>query len=341
MEKGKLNNQEVLGDSPPAGSATGTDKRAPDRHPSNLWFPFQLGLIHSGLWASLSKKATKVFPVICAFADFKTGQCYPSAATVARLSGVSKFRVLEAIEELIKKGLLKCRKGDSTHSNHYTVIFWSGHVSWPPRSQNVTTPGHEPMPPVATPSAQNYSQITITKVTNTKNEATEAGGDLLEGAADLVQVIADELGLKRTGVGELQRLLDAYGVEWAGEAFKEAVRRGKLTLRYMEGILKNWKRTGKVAPQFRSEAERDARTVILARTEQDRAQGLRRAEEGRKAFELVEQTIATLSERELAVLKAQAEVECEQESIPGIVRDAMVTSKVRRKVADRFGIAGF
>jgi DnaD/phage-associated family protein len=309
------------------------------RSPASLWFPFQLGLIHSGLWASLSKKAAAIFPVICAFADFKTGQCYPSTATVARLSGVSKFRVLEAIEELSRKGLLKVRKGDSTHSNHYTVMFWGGHASCPPRSQNETTGGHEAMPPVATPGAQNYSQITITKVTNTKNDAS-AGGDLLEGAEDLVQIIAGELGLKRTGVGELQQLLDAYGVEWVGEAFKEAVRRGKLTLRYMEGILKNWRRTGRVAPRLKSDVERDTRAEFLARSGQNRLDAHRRAEERERAFALVETAIAKLPERELALLKAEAEVECEQEAIPGIVRDAMVTSKVRRKVADKFGIPG-
>jgi len=310
------------------------------RPAAELWFPFQLGLIHSGLWASLSKKATKVFPVICAFADFKTGECYPSTATVARLSGVSKFRVLEAIEELIKKGLVKCRKGDSTHSNHYTIMFWSGHVSCPPRPQNVAAPGHEPMPPVATPSAQNYSQITITKVTNTKNEGG-AGGDLLEGAEDLVQVIAGELGLKKTGVGELGELLNTYGVEWVGEAFKEAVRRGKLTLRYMEGILKNWKQTGRALPRLKSEVDRELRTEKLVQGERKRAESLRRADEGQKAFELVEQTIAKLPDRELALLKAEAEVECDQESVPGIVRDTMVTSKIRQKVAHRYGIAGF
>src|SRR5262245_16697815 len=126
MEEGRVGSREITRGTPESSAADGGERVKSERQPSSLWFPFQLGLIHSGLWASLSKKATKVFPVICAFADFKTGQCYPSTATVARLSGVSKFRVLEAIEELIKKGLLKCRKGDSTHSNHYTVMFWSG-----------------------------------------------------------------------------------------------------------------------------------------------------------------------------------------------------------------------
>jgi DnaD/phage-associated family protein len=193
---------------------------------------------------------------------------------------------------------------------------------------------------VGPPGAQNYTQLTITKVTSTKNEGGGGGGDLLEGMGDLVQVIAGELGLKKTGVGELEELLHEYGVDWVGEAFKESVRRGKLTLRYMEGILKNWKRTGRAVPRLKSEADRDARIARSSEAEQERAAVLRRAEAGKKAFELVERVIATLPAEDLALLKDQSEVECDREGVPGVVRDAMVTSKIRKKVARDYGIEG-
>jgi hypothetical protein len=108
----------------------------------------------------------------------------------------------------------------------------------------------------------------------------------------------------------------------------------------MEGILRNWRRTGHAMPKLKSEADRDAREARSLKAEGDRAATVRRAEDARKAFELVEQVLATLPERELALLKAEAEIECDQEGIPGVVRDAMVTSKVRKSVAKKFGIQG-
>jgi DnaD/phage-associated family protein len=314
---------------------------------SGLWFPFFHVLIDLGIWKSLSKKASKLYPVICKFADFDTGECYPSLRTLSKLSGIGLTRIREAVDELVAKGLLTCQKGDSQRSNRYKVVRLGVPVpttrvpdSGTPSVQAGSTPGPVPGSPVGPPGAQNYTQLTITKVTSTKNNS-EDGGGLLEGAEDLIQIIAGELGLKKTGVGELESLLSAYGVEWVDEAFKESVRRGKVTLRYMEGILKNWRNKGRAIPKLKGDADREFRLEHSAKVDRERVESLRRAEEGKKAFELVEQTIAKLSDRELTMLKAQAEIECEQEAVPGVVRDAMVKSKMRQKVAQKYGIAGF
>lgn len=340
MERGNMAIRKTEREGPPPAGAS------PPRRNLGLWFPFFHVLIDLGIWKSLSKKATKLYPVICKFADFETGECYPSLRTLARLSGLGLTRIREAVDELVEKGLLTCEKGDRQRSNRYRVIQLGvpetgtrGSLPGTPLSAAATPHGSAAGTPVGPPGAQNYTQVTITKVTSTKNDGDAAGG-FLEGAGDLVQVIAGELGLKKTGVGELEELLGEYGVEWVGESFKEAVRRGKLTLRYMEGILKNWRRMGKTAPKLKSEADRDVRTELQVQADQDRHRILQRAEDGRKAFERVEQAIAGLPDRERSLLRAQAEIECEQERIPWIVRDAMITSKIRKKVAERFGIEG-
>ena len=52
------------------------------RPASTLWFAFPHEIIRSGIWKQLSKRAKAVYPVICTFADFKTGECYPSIRTL-------------------------------------------------------------------------------------------------------------------------------------------------------------------------------------------------------------------------------------------------------------------
>ena len=89
---------------------------------SGLWFPFFHVLIDLGIWKALSKKATKLYPVICKFADFETGECYPSLRTLSKLSGMGLTRIREAVDELVEKGLLTCEKGDSQRSNRYKVV---------------------------------------------------------------------------------------------------------------------------------------------------------------------------------------------------------------------------
>jgi len=345
MERGESVGRGTRGRDPGAPGSGNPPADSP-RKTSGLWFPFFHILIDLGIWRALSKKATKLYPVICKFADFETGECFPSLRTLSKLSGISLTRIREAVDELVDKGLLTCEKGDSQRSNRYRVVRLGvpaadtrGSVPGSPVSGEATPPASVPGTPVGPPGAQNYTQLTITKVTNTKNNGG-GGGDLLEGVGDLVHVIAGELGLKKTGVAELEELLNGYGVEWVGEAFKESVRRGKLTLRYMEGILKNWKRSGRAAPMLRSEADRDDRAARSSEAERERAAFIRRAEEGKKAFERVEQVIAGLPAGALDLLKAEAEVECDRERIPAVVREAMVTSKVRKKVARDYGIQG-
>src|SRR5881394_201377 len=89
-----------------------------------FWFPFAHDIIRSGTWRALSKRAKAVYPVICAFADFTTGECFPSLATLQDLSGIGRSWVAKAISELVLAGLIVRRSGDHSHSNRYRVVLW-------------------------------------------------------------------------------------------------------------------------------------------------------------------------------------------------------------------------
>jgi hypothetical protein len=76
--------------------------------------------IRSGAWAALSNKAKAIYAVISYFVQEDGGQC--SMRRLARYSGVSKFRTIEAVEELIAAGLILCHKGDYVKPSQFQLL---------------------------------------------------------------------------------------------------------------------------------------------------------------------------------------------------------------------------
>jgi DnaD/phage-associated family protein len=312
---------------------------AAPRPPTALWFPFPHEVVRSGLWKKLSKGARTVFPVICTFANFETGECYPSIRTIAELAGTGTGRVLEAIEELVKAGLLIRWSGNHTQSNRYKVTLPG--VSGPdtPRLPVGDTPASAGETGLSPQRRPNDIHVTTVNVMTTINNGAGAGGGPLE-VGDLIRDVAGELGLKKVGLQELDGLIEKYGGEWVSEAFREAVLRGKKTLQYMDGILQNWKRQGKIVRKSKRAAAQDSENESRLNRQKEREEDIRKHEESKKAHLVIEQKLREIPDRERAILKAQAEVECDQEEVPGVARAAVVTSKIRRKVAEKFGIQG-
>lgn len=59
-------------------------------------------------------------------------------------------------------------------------------------------------------------------------------------------------------VEDLNDLIDTYSAPWVIQAMHEAVKSGKRTLRYVNGILKNWKASGIDEPWNKEPADNDA-----------------------------------------------------------------------------------
>jgi len=324
------------------------------RTPSGLWFPFAHEIVRSGTWRGLSKRAKAVFPVICAFADFTTGECFPSLATLERLSGVGRSWVVKAIQELVERGLILRRSGDPSHSNRYRVVLWGSTVTAPPQGRNGTAPGAASAPGAVPERHSNYTQVTIANVNTSKNDyrrrpsgpPPEPGAGLGRpgggggGRPDLVGLLTTELGLKEAGQRQLRDLIERYTADRVDEACEEAVAQGHPTLKYMAGILRNWEREGRVVRAGRKEAARaaedDRREAERHERDQKARATLRRAE----VFDEAKSRLAECGTDELASWRAGASSEADAVGLRGTLKEAFVESKILLRVAEKYGLEG-
>ena len=87
----------------------------------------QFAIIPDYLLTEASPAALRVYMALALRADHKTGQCWPSRATVARMLNVSPRTVTRSIQSLIELGAIQVeprfdQAGDQT-SNLYTLPF--------------------------------------------------------------------------------------------------------------------------------------------------------------------------------------------------------------------------
>lgn len=310
---------------------------ATPRPASALWFPFPHEVVRSGLWKKLSKGARTVFPVICTFANFETGECYPSIRTIAELAGTGTGRILEAIEELVKAGLLVRWSGNHTQSNRYKVTLpgVSGadtpHI---PGGDTRVTAGEPGLSPQRSP---NDIHVTTVNVTTTINNGTGGGmdkarfGSMAE-ALELRGALAQE---------ELGKFVEEFGPEIATEAVVESVAQGKPTIKYARGIAKRWKAAGgRIVHSTKAEA---AREEVFERKSQEAATRARKGEEIEtqyKARLMAEQKLTECAPGLLSLWQNELEVEAERSKILPMVRESWIRSKLLVRVAREFGIEG-
>jgi hypothetical protein len=79
-----------------------------------------LEAIRSGAWAALSNKAKATYAAVCFFVQENGGSC--SMGRLGRFAGVSKFRTIEAVNELIAAGLVLCTKGDYFKPSQFRLL---------------------------------------------------------------------------------------------------------------------------------------------------------------------------------------------------------------------------
>lgn len=314
------------------------------RPTSNLWFSFPHEIVRSGTWKNLSKRAKAVYPVICTFADFKTGECYPSIRTIHELSGIGRGWVSAALNELVKAGLIRRWSGQRDgESNRYKIIHWGGRSIM---EQGVPQNGVPPQLPYREPSTPERSinniHITTTNITTTNTEkGRRRGGSSPSGAEELVSRIVSELNLLETGRDELETLIDRFTPERVSEACKEAISQGRPTLKYMGGILRNWEEQGRVVRgnrrQLASELEEERRASARRAREDENRRHDRRAE----SAELARKKLCECSAEELGAWRAQAAAQAERANVQvGIFRDSFIESHLLLQVAKKYGIEG-
>ena len=85
------------------------------------WFHIFKELIRNGTWARLSTSATKLYPVIKAYANHKSGEAFPSIETLKEFSGMAGASVIKALKELEAEGLL-AKSGAAGRHNNYSLI---------------------------------------------------------------------------------------------------------------------------------------------------------------------------------------------------------------------------
>ena len=85
------------------------------------WFHIFKELIRNGTWARLSTAATKLYPVIKAYANHKSGEAFPSIETLKEFSGMAGASVIKALKELEAEGLL-AKSGAAGRHNNYSLI---------------------------------------------------------------------------------------------------------------------------------------------------------------------------------------------------------------------------
>lgn len=85
------------------------------------WFHIFKELIRNGTWARLSTAATKLYPVIKAYANHQSGEAFPSIETLKEFSGMAGASVIKALKELEAEGLL-AKSGAAGRHNNYSLI---------------------------------------------------------------------------------------------------------------------------------------------------------------------------------------------------------------------------
>lgn len=112
---------------------------------SQAMFPNGWSKIDNDVWdLDVSLKAKALFSVLQKFRDNKTGYCWPSHGTLAKMLSVSRPTVIKAVEELVQAGLVKketrCAEGGLQTSNGYWVAASVASSRFTPVSK-IFTPG--------------------------------------------------------------------------------------------------------------------------------------------------------------------------------------------------------
>ena len=141
-----------------------------------------------------------VLTVLAQLADDKTGQCYPSAATIARYSHLGRSTIMRSLDSLKDKGLIQWKSGGRKKSGHALSNLYSLNVpcsqprkktetSVPERDGDLSQSGTMQCPTAGLCSVPERDTI-INNISSiyhpdSHNPAAEAAGDTTPGRFEL------------------------------------------------------------------------------------------------------------------------------------------------------------
>ena len=82
-------------------------------------------IVKDGVWAKLSRKASRVYVVLLTFADYNKFVAFPGVTTISRLSGVARGSISAATNELVRFGLIDKKRASRrfAYRNVYRIII--------------------------------------------------------------------------------------------------------------------------------------------------------------------------------------------------------------------------
>ncbi len=94
-------------------------EQAPER-----FFKVPKVLASSGLLASMKPCEVKVYMVLCYFANYHSGCCFPNVKTIGEIAGVNKNKIGQATRRLMELGLIIKKRAPRAFKfkNTYTIV---------------------------------------------------------------------------------------------------------------------------------------------------------------------------------------------------------------------------
>ena len=211
------------------------------------------------------------YAILCAYANSKTRECYPSIRTIAESSGISDNTVRKAIKGLEEKGLItiEYRKiGDMNNSNLYTIVNIPQWIMDEYEAIKACSTSPDEVGTSSPEVGTSPNEVGVPHEMNQGTSPDEVGTSPREGelepynknqltrdssscsSNDLIEVVNqyEKSGFGLPGQNMIDYLksdVEKYGKARVLEALAESDRRGKHRLDYVEGILENWHSDGK------------------------------------------------------------------------------------------------
>lgn len=183
--------------------------------------------ISGAVWdLELSAAHLLVLLALADHADHNGNNVYPSMGLVAWKTGYSVRQVKRIVKQLTADKLLIAVSKTPGKVTKYRINLAAGKTKAPFETRDILSP------------------LTGDILSPTSDIAMSPEPSL--GSTDFVSVYHENFGLA-TGLilDNLKDLANDYTAEWLCDAMKEAVKAEKRSLKYVAGILANWKRDGR------------------------------------------------------------------------------------------------
>lgn len=191
----------------------------------------------------ISPEAKAIYSYICSFAGSGT-TAFPSAELMMHELNMGDNRFYKHRKELVDKGyitILKQRNGSKREKNIYQIEVEPGKVLEHRQNKGIEDE-HRHFEHRQNESLQNESVQNDGSNNNSINI-----NNLIKNSSNTLLLLYEKIGfgtINAISKTDLEVLVEQYTETWVVEAMKEANDQGIRNLKYVKGILKNWKSKG-------------------------------------------------------------------------------------------------